>query len=138
MVTSTLPTSEAEALRNEFERRIKKPGQGLPDILPLESLKIRHQIPRVLGIPVESVEGTLNRVWGNGDRLQVKEFDERWRPDKPHVAFLRTTVGDKVLKTEKPDTGQEGVVNQALAPLLMAELNLRTVKIGVDGLRQRN
>jgi len=139
MVLASLAPEEARRLRAEFEESLGGVRQRLPEIMQAgEAADVGEKTPAVLGIPVERVESTLNRVWGGESAgLRVKEFDERWKPEKPEVALIKTTAGDRVLKTEKPETGQTGIVNEGLSQLLYAELNLRSTRMGLDGLRRR-
>lgn len=141
MVTATLPPSEARRLLEEFEKSLSKRSQGIPDIMTFGSetaLPSHKAAPAVLDIPLKRIESTLQRVWGPDlPEIKITGFDERWRPDKPEVALIKTTAGDRVLKTEKPGTGQDGTINEGTSQLFYAELNLRSIRLGVDGLRRR-
>lgn len=140
MVTTTLTPEEVRRLRIEFEENIARPGQRIPDIMAFDmSTIVTETKPSIRGIPLRMVESTLNRIWGDETAgLNVKGFDELWRPDKPEVALIHTNAGDRVLKTEKQQTGQSGIVNEGVAQLFYAQLNLRSIRMGVDGLKRRD
>ncbi|MDD5111047.1 MAG: hypothetical protein PHG85_00710 [Candidatus Altiarchaeota archaeon] len=137
MVTATLPSVEARRLRTEFEDGISTLSRRMPGVIPADQQASFRSGPAVRDVPVPALERTLNRIWRVDAQLQVKGFDEGWRLEHPAVALIKTTAGDRVLKVEKPPTGQSGIVNELMAPSLYAELGLRAFRLGGDGLRKR-
>ncbi|MFH1126288.1 MAG: hypothetical protein V1703_04115 [Candidatus Altiarchaeota archaeon] len=138
MVYSTLSSEEATRLRLEFKRSIAAREQRLPPVMAIEESRVFGEGPFVRGVPIKSIESTLNRVWGVDTReLKVKEVDELWRPDKPEVALIDTNAGPRVLKTEKPATGQDGTLKEGQSQMFYAELGLNVVRIGVGGMEHR-
>jgi hypothetical protein len=140
-VTSTLSKEEAERLRREFERNIRALGQRVPGIMALGEGEKRPQ-PKgflsIIGVQASDIQSTLRRIWGpETPDIELKGFDRHWKPDKAHIALITTNRGDKVLKAEKKETGQEGTVNEGLAQVFYAELNLNSIRMGVGGLKQR-
>jgi hypothetical protein len=140
MKLSFLEWDETRRLREEYEQSVEKREQPrIPDIMVVveESPAVAKSLPRVKEIPLRRIEATLNRVWGDELPVKIKGFDENWQADKPEIALIKTTAGDRVLKTEKPPTGQSGIVNEGISQAFYAELNLRSIRMGVDGLKRR-
>jgi hypothetical protein len=141
MVTATLPPSEAKRLLDEFETTVERVNAGVPNVMT-RGRKADILPPRaagqILDIPLKNVQSTLDRVWGfDAPEIKIIGADERWKPGKPDVALIKTTAGDRVLKAGKPDTGQDGVINEGVSQSFYAELNLRSIRLGVDGLQRR-
>ena len=140
MKLSFLAWDETRRLREEYEQTLEKQEQPqVPNIMIIveESPTVARNLPRVKDIPLKRIETTLNRVWGDELPVKIKSFDENWKSEKAEIALIKTTAGDRVLKTEKPPTGQAGIVNEGISQAFYAELNLRSIRMGVDGLRQR-
>jgi hypothetical protein len=121
----------------EFEDGISALSRRMPCVIPADPSASFRRGLAVKDVPVLAVEQTLNRIWRVDTALEVKGFDEGWRIEHPEIALIKTTVGDRVLKVEKPPTGQSGIVNELMAPSFYAELGLRALRLGAGGLRNR-